>query len=225
MTPTAISTATGVLWRQGIQLKEVGTKLFYVTVSYAERKNDVGSYNASFTTTGGTFNIKVGYAQTAYKASGDSNPPNNNGAIGKRDNGEIEGADIVVPALRLQIDFKHPQGYMTIDQIKQVARNTGKTNSAPFLGFAAGEVLFLGANGRAGSESETTVGYEFACSENLQNEVIGGITVTEKKGWDVLSVTFQDVVSNDQGARQPRYIYVTRVYRQFDMGAFFGFGA
>lgn len=223
--PMAIATATGILWRQDLQVKERGTKLYYVTVTYGEKKSESGNYSLSFDTTGGTVNIKVGKATVGYAASGTA--IDYKGAIGVRDEGEVEGTDIVLPALKITANFRHPQGYITANQIKNLARNTGKMNSGAFLGFAAGEVLFMGATGSEGTDTETTIAYQFACSENLSNQVINGITVAEKRGWDVLWMTFEDVVDSAAGsakARRPKHIYVSRVYDQFDMASFFGFG-
>ena len=132
--------------------------------------------------------------------------------------------DFVVPALKLTVHFKHPAGIITIPQIKNLARYTGTVNSDTFLTFAPGEVLLLGAKGSEGSDTESEVAYELACSENLQNKVIGGITVAQKQGWDVYWIQFKNDAAGNQPVTKPEYIYVERVYDRIPFAASLGFG-
>lgn len=224
-----VDTTQGTLYLQNLELIEIGTMLYYVTATYGQAKGGdgsipVGSFRRSFDTSGGTFHITVSKATRAkYASSGTA--PDHKGAIGVR-NGEVEGTDIVIPALKITVSAKHPAATINAEQMKNIARNTGKTNSGAFLGFAAGEVLFLGATGTEGTDCETEVAYQFACSENLSNQIINGITVASKRGWDVLWTAFADDADTDANGEmvvRPKYIYVERVYDEFDMAAFFGF--
>src|SRR5262245_24913709 len=65
--------------------------------------------------------------------------------------------------------------------------------------------------GEEGSDTETEVAYDFACSENLQNVVIGEITVAEKQGWDVYWIEFKQDASGSRPLTQPEFIHVERV--------------
>jgi hypothetical protein len=230
-TPLVVVHNGAFLYRQDISCEPAGFDVYYLTAPYAPKKREHGSFRLTFDTTGGTLNVKCSRSTVAsYKQPGDTGDiPNHQGAIGVKSKGkglDVEGAEIVVPALKITVHFKHPMGVITIPQIKQLARWTGNVNSDTFLTFAPGEVLFLGCKGSEGSDAETEVGYDFACSENLQNKLIGGITVAEKQGWDVYWVQFkQDVDPDaDKPISPPEYIYVERVYDRIAMAASLGFG-
>jgi hypothetical protein len=219
--PALVSTGDGTLYRQDLQVDWSGREIAYITVPYGPRKKENGQFRLSFDTTGGTLNIKLAKSHVAtYPAAG---APNHGGAIGV--NGDnVEGAEIVVPALKLTGHFTHPAGIITIPQIKHLARCTGKVNSDSFLTFAAGEILFLGCSGSEGTDSPTEIGYQFACSENLQNTVIGGINVAAKDGWDVAWIQFKDAVDGGKPIKPPAFIHVERVYERIALATALGFG-
>ena len=221
-----VSDDDGVLYRQDVQLEPQGFALYHVSVPYGPRKTENGSYRVTFDTTGGSLKLTASKQTVAsYKQTGDAGAiPNHGGAIGVKSNKEVEGAEIIVPALKLSVHFKHPRGVITIPRIKDLARLTGNVNSDTFLTFAPGETLFLGAKGSEGADVETEVTYDFAMSENLQNKVIGGITVAAKQGWDVYWISFKNAVDGGKPVTQPEYIYVERVYDRIAMAASLGFG-
>lgn len=226
-TPFFISTSQGTLYRQDIKVDFEYADQAIVTVPYGKNQSNsqTGSYTVSFDTTGGTVTIKASLETRArYKAVGEADAPDLKGAI-DWDGETVNGTEIVIPALKLNVSFRHPAGIITLAQIKNLARNTGKVNSANFLTFAPGEVLFLGATGEQGSESETTINYQFACSENLQNKIIGNITVVEKRGWDVSWIRFKPNTDANKPVTQPQYIYIERVYEEVNLAALLGFGA
>lgn len=224
-TPHIISTSLGTLYRQNITLVPEASDQFEVVVPYARRKRDTGSYTLTFDTTGGTATIKASYETVgSYKAAGDADDiPDHKGAINVQE-GKAEGTEIVIPTLKLNVSFRHPLGVITPAQIKNLARLTGKVNSEPFLGFDPGEILFLGCTGSEGTDAETEIHYQFAASENLQNEIIGGIEVASKDGWDVAWIEFADDEDAGQPIRKPKFIRVERVYRRTDLAMALGFG-
>ena len=68
--------------------------------------------------------------------------------------------------------------------MKDLARKTGRTNAAAWLGFAEGEVLYMGSTGDG--DVPLTCGarvkpipivHKFAASENIENLLIGDMTV------------------------------------------------
>lgn len=221
--PLTVWIPEGVLHRQDVALDHVGWGLFIVTASYGPKNKTAGSYSATFDTTGGTLTIKASLSTIASYSAGGA-IPNHGGAIGVNGD-EVEGAEIVIPALKETITFRHPQGVIDQAKIKALARMTGKVNSDTFLTFDAGEVLFLGATGSDGSEAEAEIQYQFAMSENLQNKVIGGITVAQKNGWDVSWIQFAPQVVGGLPVRKPMYIYVERVYERTSLSGALGFGA
>jgi hypothetical protein len=220
-TPAIVNTPEGTLYRQDLSIDWQASDIAYVSVPYAERKKENGTFRLSFDTTGGTLTIKCAKEHIATFPS--TGAPNHGGAINVHGD-EVDGTDIVVPALKITAHFTHPAGIITLPQIKHLARTTGKSNSDNFLTFAPGEVLFLGCSGSEGTDAPTEVAYQFAMSENLQNHVIGGISVLAKAGWDVAWIQFKDDVSNNKPVKPPEWIHVERVYDRVPLALALGFG-
>lgn len=208
-TPVSVFTSAGQLWRQNIQVEPDGWGQYLVTVPYGKRNKTTGDYTWSFDTSGATVKIKAAKEHIAsYPDDGDWH----NGAIGVKADGEVEGVDIVIPALALTVTFNHPAGIVTLDYARQVARATGTTNDSPFLGFAAGELLLLGVNGSDGSEAPASLGYKFAASENVTDLSFGDITGIVKAGHHVAHVDFEDDVDTGEAVRRPKRVHIDRVY-------------
>jgi hypothetical protein len=161
------------------------------------RKRNVGSFQLSFDTTGGTVHITASKQTIAAYGTGATVNDHKQSIGVTGPDKDPEGADVVIPVLKLTATFKHPQGIITLPQIKNLARWTGKVNSDTFLTFAPGEVLFLGCTGSEGTDSPTDIQYHFACSENLTGLSIGGITVANKLGHHLYWIQFQSGVTPD----------------------------
>ena len=220
-TPLLVNTIYGTLWRQDLAVDPQGSDIFYIRVPYAERKQEQGSYKLNFDTTGGTLLMKCAKEHIAtYPSAGTYN---HGGAINVHGD-EVEGTEVIGPALKITVDFSHPAGIITLPQIKFLARITGRTNSDNFLTFAPGEVLFLGATGSEGSDGPTNVGYQFAMSENLHNQIIAGINVAQKKGWDIVWFEFEKEVREGKRVKLPQFIHVDRVYDSVPLALSLGFG-
>ena len=222
-TPAFIDDDRGRIYRQDVSLSPVGFQQFRVSVPYAQRKRESGEYSISFDTQGGTVRVNASRNTLSKKARPNAAaPPDQGGLIGV--NGEdVEGTDAVIPALRLTVDFTHPEAIITIAQIKNLARWTGRYNSAPFLTFDAGEILFLGCTGREGTETETTVSYQFAASQNAVLN-FGDILNVNKRGWDYAWVAYEEHVENGQPAQRPKWVYVEEIYEGINLAAALGFG-
>lgn len=219
-TPNVVAALEGILYRQDVRINPVGYNVWKVEIPYGSRKTELGSYRISFDTSGGT--VHLTHSRQTVNSYGTS-PPNHQQAIGVNGD-QVEGVDVVIPALTVNIHFKHPAGFISLPQIKTLAAYTGAVNSASFLTFDAGEVLFLGARGAEGSEVETEVEYNFAMSQNINGLTIGSLTI-DKEGHDYLWFRWQDAVSNNKTAKQPQFAYVERVYARADLAAVLGFGS
>jgi hypothetical protein len=224
VTPALYATPAGLLYRQDVRISPVGFELYDVEVPYADKKHDTGSFQLSFDTTGGTVHITTS-KQTVNAYGTGATTADHQQSIGVTGpDKDPEGAEIVIPVLKLTATFRHPHGVITIPQIKNLARWTGKVNSDPFLTFAPGEVLFLGCTGQEGTDAPTEIQYHFACNENLTNLSIGGITVANKKGHDLYWIQFKSAIANNAGTRQPKGVYVERVYDTLPLATSLGFG-
>jgi hypothetical protein len=221
-TPNIYPTEYGTLYRQDIRLEPQGFNVWTVTIPYARKgtKPPTGQWTFSFDTTGGSFHIKA--SKETVNSYG-TDPPDFKQLIGVNGD-DVAGADIVIPALKLNVTFKHPMGVVTIAYAKTLARLTGKVNDSTFLTCDAGEVLYLGSTGSDGSEAEAEVGYQFAAEENLQNQVIGAITGIQKDGWDIAWIKWKDAVDGGLPVKQPEWVYTERVYERVDLASALGFG-
>lgn len=220
LTPEVVATAEGILYRENISVMPRGYNSIDVEIAYGSRQNKTGEYRLSFDTQGGTVHL-TNSRQTV--ASYGTSPPDHKQAIGVEGD-DVKGVDVVIPALVVNVHFKHPLGVITLDRIKTFAQYTGSVNSAPFLSFATGEVLFLGCRGTEGSDTETEIEYSFAMSQNISNLTIGDLTITEKQGHDYLWIAYKPAVSNNRAAQQPEFGYVERIYPRADLATVLGFG-
>ena len=106
------------------------------------------------------------------------------------------------------------------DAYKQALFNlTGKVNSGPFRGLAAGECLFLGASGSQRGESDWEITFKFAGSPNKTNIQIGDLQpVPAKKGWEYLWVKYREEEDTAASSlvQRPVAAYVEKVYPEGD---------
>lgn len=225
-TPAVVAHPYGTLYRHDIKCSAQGYAYWQIEVPYGPRQKGPGQYSISFDTTGGTVHI-TNSRETVnrYTAAGAAKAaPDMGGAIGVRGD-QIDGTDIVIPALKLSVEYTHPQGLITLAQIKNLARWTGKTNSTPFLTFLPGEVLFLGCSGSEGTDVETRVAYQFAMSENTSGQSIGDVLNVAKEGWQHAWISYEDAAVNGAPAKRPRWVYIEKVYDAIDLAVALGFGA
>lgn len=223
LTPSAIVVYEGLLHRHKLSVEAAGHRLYNVTVGYEARKNQTGEMTFRFDTTGGTINVKASKSTVNKYPAG---APDYKQLIGVNGD-DVVGADVVIPALKWNIGFKHPAGIVTLGFSKALAVVTGNVNSDTFLESAAGEVLFLGASGGDGTTAEAEVDYQFAFAPNLAGQVVGAITGIEQNGWDVRWIQWQDDTDAGPPIRQvkvPQFVYVERVYTRIAMASYFGFG-
>jgi len=220
-TPLVIYSDVGTLFRGNIQIEPDGHKQYIVTVPYGPRKRETGSSTFRFDTTGATITIKAAKQHVAsYPSGGSANP--HKGSIGVTKDGKVEGADIVIPALKLIYTFKHPAGVINENHARALAGVTGMTNALPFRGFAAGELLYLGSTGEDGTETEASVDYVLVASKNVSDLQVGDIMGIVKGGHHLLWIEFKNEVDGGKPAVQPERVHIERVYDPVDFAAAFG---
>jgi len=210
----------GLLYRQDVDVQVQGHMLFFVEAKYGARKKENGSYRLSFDTTGGTIHI------TSSKQSIQRYPANaadHSGLINVTKDGP-QGAEIVIPALKVTVHFKHPLGVISLNHIKQLSYYTGMVNSDTFLTWKPGEVLFLGAKGSEGTDSETEVAYDFAMSKNVTGLSVGAIANIAKKGHELAWISYKKDNVDDNAVQKPLGVYIERVYDTTSLSAALGFG-
>ncbi len=125
---------------------------------------------------------------------------------------EVAGCDIIAPAFSFSETHVLPAAAVTGAYKLALFAATGKVNNASFKGFAAGEVLFLGAAGSKRGDGDWEITYRFAASANATGMTIGGISGINKKGWEYLWMYFTDETSGGKEIKIPEQVCIEQVY-------------
>ncbi|HUU34815.1 MAG TPA: hypothetical protein VMW48_12190 [Vicinamibacterales bacterium] len=180
-----------------------------------------GDSRFSFDTTGGTQHITQSIATVAsYAASGQPAAPDFKGAINVGQGGTVQGCDIVVPVFKWDETHYVDDDDVTDAYKADLADLTGKVNDDAFQGlagasYAAGEVLFLGAQGAGRDDEDWEINFHFARSPNLTGISAGDISGIAKGGWQYLWFRYKSPAGSDDIAR-PVAAYVEQVYHDGD---------
>ncbi len=221
-----------IFWETRGRLQD-GTIPYDVRVSYVDptrqderRQIDVGEYKISFDTTGGqakflTSKETIATFVPAGVAAADFNYQQ---AINVSRDGEVQGVDVVVPTMKFTISYRQPNAVITNAYVKLLEELTGTVNNASFFARDAGEVLFLGASGSQGTNSDPQIDYNFLRSRNTSGQTIGSILNVAKRGHEVLWCVFEDTPNSKWMPKVPKAIKVERVYDYADLSAL-GIGA
>lgn len=212
----------GGLVRQSAHTERIAEDAWEGSVRYGiQEPKQTGDSSFSFDTGGGTQHITQALATVgAYSVSGP--PPNFSGAIGATKD-SVEGVDITVPVYNFTETHYIDAALVTAGYKATLFHLTGTVNSAPFRGFNAGEVLFLGASGAKRGQEDWEITYRFAASPNVAGLTVGAMTGIEKRGWDYLWVRYEDVEDTEAQTlvKRPVAVYVEQVY---PLGNFAGLG-
>lgn len=179
-----------------------------------------GESSFEFDTTGGTAHLSASFLTVA--AFGDGADVEDNGnLIGVTQDG-VEGVDVVVPAFAFQITKAFDVNDVDETYILILILMTGAVNNDTFtvttddgitFDLEAGECLFLGARGGM-RNGLVEITFFFAGSLNVDELVIGDITVTDKRGWDYIWVRYRETTTIDGKwlTKQPVHVYLEQVY-------------
>ena len=179
-------TDMGLLFWNSIQLHEnFYAQNYDISVTYSPLNKQSGAYQITVDQAVGNAKVTAGTRIAGYPTA---SCPDNEGTF--FDGTEITGVDVPVAEDRIMVSYRHPQAFLNIDYIRRIGTLRGYPNSDAFLGYAAGEVMYMGGNFTQ-SDCEATATYNFAISPNVTNLVIGGITVTAKSGFDAVSPVYK----------------------------------
>jgi hypothetical protein len=218
MTPVNVAFQGGLLKRQNIRVDPDGWNQYHVEITYGQKSKDTGQFSFNFDTTGATIKIKAAKEHIkTYNADGSDGGDPHKSVIGVKADGDVEGADIIIPALKLTYQYKHGEGVVTEGYAKQLAAATGFTNKNHWRVYDAGELLFAGATGSDGTDTEAEVSYTMIASQNRDDLTVGDIAAIVKAGHHYAWVEMQDEVSDDGAPSvQPRRVHIERVYDAID---------
>lgn len=218
--PAIITTLEGNLYQQDVEVIPRSKYIYHVRVPYGPRERLAGSLTWGSSSTAGTVHIQAGISHVARFPAG---------AIDRKglinvDGNEVLGADIVIPVSQRWIEYTHPMGVVTWSFANRMDDLVGCVNSTPFMGRAAGEVLFLGYNAEDGSNKEATVRFDVGISKNKAGFQIGDIAGITKDGHDLIWLSYVPNAGGAQPGRKIKAAYVERVYERIDLAAELGFG-
>lgn len=137
----------------------------------------------------------------------------------------VEGADIYAGGFELSVTV---QNTLSLPQIRLLRSLCACVNNAPWRGFRAGEVLYLGASGTCKPGNLWSATHKFAIGENKSDVVIrpgdpltggNGITIPSKFAWDYLWVTYEEIPDpsgTGYVVQAPRDAYVEQMYDYAD---------
>jgi len=218
----ASPTVFNYLPRGDVSITPTDHEVWECTVSYKmpdeeEENEDIDRPGFNFDTSGGTFHISHSLETLqSYSAIETQPPPNFKGGINVSKD-EIKGSDVIIPALRFTETHKFPAANITPTFIKNLARNTGKTNDAEWRGFEKGELLFMGCSGTY-EDVVCSITYTFRASENIEELSVPPFEDIAKGGHELLWIFYVDEEDDDAGEliKGPRAAYVERIYEEFD---------
>lgn len=209
------------LYRQTVNLKPFGPGDWYVEVPYGvSQQNEPNTYEWGFNTGGKTKRITNALAHVASFAAAGVTPPDHKGAIGVNGNGDAEGCEVPEPAFNWwerHTLYVANYGWAYSQILKAL---TGKTNDAPFRGFATGQVLYKGAEGGPSKQDPALAVYtfHFEQSDDVSDQTVGDITGVAKAGWDYAWIQYERTQDEDADlpATRPLAVHVERVIYRGD---------
>lgn len=203
------------LVRQSYSIDErVAEEIWLGTVRYGRRaRPETGESTFQFETGGGTHHVTQSLETKGNYAPEGKTAPDFQGAIGVTDDA-VEGVDITVPIFNFSETHFLPSAAVTQAYVLALYALTGRINQGAFRGFAAGEVLFLGASGSKRGEDDWEISFRFAASLNVEDLVVGDIEGINKGGWDYLWCRYQPAADEEAKmlVQRPTSAHVERVY-------------
>lgn len=220
----ALPHATGLLLRQPLQVNRLGFETYEVLVEWAQKKWSHLEYTIRGRTTGGTAKLLTSL-QTVQKSE---NAPDYGGLIGVNADGTIEGVEWPIGVQELSVELVYPMGFVNHWMMRSWHAHVGSYNSVPWMGWPAGEVLYLGSEYEDGTNVEMRVTHNVALSPNLFNATICGLAGINKLGWHVLWFRTAGQTHTVGGqtfeVKKATHFYVERVSRAANLVQVMGFG-
>jgi len=177
-------------------------------VSYSPHESEAGAYSITVDQSGGSVNVTAGTVIGKFGADAPADLADVPPTIGVQ--GEtVRGVNVPVEDTRISVTFRHPGGKLNQAFIRAIGQLVGFPNSDPFFGYEAGEVIYRGGQ-LTETDTEATAQYAFGISYNRQNFEVAGITISDKKGWDILDPVYADEVKADAPTKQIKYFKTVR---------------
>jgi hypothetical protein len=199
----------------------------YILPSNSKTQNDGQPVGFTFSTVGGSQNIKYGLQNRGlewcqgFGFESDGTPrtkPPFRGALNVGADGSVEGTDKYIAALEFGLTYNVLSNAINIFAIHAIS---GKINATQWRGFAAQELLFLGVEGSGdflpNGQGSGKLTYKFM-GQPSKSVVVSNSNAIPARGWDYVWVRFKQ--RNDDPAKttvvNPEIVSVDRVYETAD---------
>jgi hypothetical protein len=217
---SAAPTTDASLPRRTIQIDPIGPYSYGGKVTYGRQGGsdsaadppEVGDEEFNFRISADTKHITVGREHIVSLPASPANPYQ--GAIGVTAD-DVQGCDILVPVFGFSVTKWFDTADIDSAFIQALCAQCTTTNNGTWRGYAAGEVLFLGASGgpvSGPSSAMTEITFDFAAAKNLASVSVGSLGTIAVKGWEHLWVRFKDDVASNKFVQVPESAHVERVY-------------
>ena len=190
-------TPLGTLFWNSIQLHESHyAQLYEISVAYSPYNKQTGTYLVRIEHAAGTAKATAGKWIAGYPTAAVPASDGNKGVIWNGQ--EVVGVDVPFNQTRIVISYRHPQAYLNHAYLRAIGELVGHPNNDTFLGYAPGEIAYAGGNATE-SEAEASAEYTFEVSRNETALEVGGITIADKKGFDIISPVYKWDTEDDAG--------------------------
>ena len=215
-TVTVVEASEGVSLQElplrALSLSWAGGRSWNLNADYAR---DLASTSEGFDLIGQSEKLIVSSGTTAYAKSGKT-AEDFGGLINVDPEDGPQGTDVLRPRFRTTETVIYEDAQITDAYIATLRSMFGTVNNAVFNGYAAGEVLFVGATGRRRADTRWEITFKYDIGINRTNFTIGSITGIDSKAWQytwVLREQTEDVAAASL-AFQPKAVYVEDVYEE-----------
>jgi hypothetical protein len=216
-------TPLGTLFWNSIQLHESFYAQHYeISVTYSPVNRQTGTYQITVDQAVGNVHVTAGRRIAGFGPA--ANEVNSGGVFWNGE--EVTGTEVPVAEDRITVMYRHPQSFLNAAYIRSVGTLRGYPNSDVFLGYQPGEVRYMGGNFTE-TEAEASASYSFEISPNVTNLVVGGITITSKSGFDVISPVYEPTTDTNgagvtHAVKKLKYIEIIRPREHKPYGPVFG---
>ncbi|MDR1493143.1 MAG: hypothetical protein LBT05_10530 [Planctomycetaceae bacterium] len=181
-----------------------------------------------FDTSGGTEKMvySLGTVSVGFPAGKETVPDFGGGMNYDQDSGRFDGVQVNVGGYKWSEVHYRPFEYVNAAYRRMLRDISGTVNANPFRDMFAGEVLFLGCQGKTTVSGEDNVKiwelrFSFEARPNMSGLTIGGCSPVDKEGFDFLWILPEK--SEDENSNKvvgkPAAVYVERVYRRTNFAA------
>jgi hypothetical protein len=204
-----ISSRFRELYLQQVSFEPLTGGLWEITAEYGVINKEGAVYQLD--TSGGSEHVTQSLATIARHG----NAPDCQGAV-NYDGESVQGTDIMARRFAWNEQYRISGAYFTPTYQLTLFNLTYTVNNATFRGLAAGQVMFMGATAARQGLHPVEITYYFEASPNKYSYSVGGISVTQKRGWEYQWVRYLKEESDNRIIEKPDGVYIEQMYEWGD---------